>query len=377
MKATWFVLGVVVVGGGIAYGKIRSSADAALARPATGGPGTAGAPSGIEPVPGPGMDDRAAEARPVSAPAAGSADARAAELMKVIADRLKAQDTGGATAAEKALEKEAWDTDAARRYALARGWAALHAAAGKDGAAALGLLDRARRDLSRGVLLPEMFDGAGKPTAERDRVVKAIVETNVRVLTSPLVPPAVARPYVVKAGDTPVDIVTRENLPYGHNAILFWSHGGNLDPGRLRAGEKLMLPVDTLSLRVDLARRRLLVLLGDVFVKEWAVGVGKPESPTFPGTYVVGAKHLNPDWWSPTGLIRFGDPRNELGDAWIPIASAEKPTGYGIHGTNKPETVGSECSNGCVRLANANAKELYWWVRTARGTASATAVVIR
>ena len=39
-----------------------------------------------------------------------------------------------------------------------------------------------------------------------------------------------------QAGVRPVVIVSREKLPYGHNAILYWNHAGNLDPRRLRAG---------------------------------------------------------------------------------------------------------------------------------------------
>ena len=376
MKATSIVLGLVVVGGGIAYWKLRSSADAALARPAA--PEAGGA---TDPARGPGpakpvVQNGATNPTPTP-PAPGSADARAADLMKTIADRLRAQDTGGATAAEKALEKEAWDTDGARRYAVARGWAALQAATGKEFAAAIPLLDHARRDLSRGVLLPEMFDATGTPTAERERIAKAIAEANVRVMTAPGGVEGVTKAYVVKRGDNPVDIVTRENLPYGHNAILYWSHGQNLDPTRLRAGEKLWLPVEAVSVRVDLKRHVALVMLGDVLAREFRVGVGKPETPTVPGDYEVGKKALNPDWWSPNGLVKFGDPKNELGEAWIPIASVEKPTGYGIHGTNKPETVGTDCSNGCVRLSNEQVKEIYWWVRTARGTAPATKVIIR
>ena len=40
------------------------------------------------------------------------------------------------------------------------------------------------------------------------------------------------------------------------------------------------------------------------------------------GSYTVDDKHENPDWWSKKdGLIPYGDPRNELGVAWIPIVN--------------------------------------------------------
>ena len=48
------------------------------------------------------------------------------------------------------------------------------------------LLDRARRDLSRGVDLPEMYDAStGKPTEERRRLLERITAANVRVMMSP------------------------------------------------------------------------------------------------------------------------------------------------------------------------------------------------
>ena len=90
---------------------------------------------------------------------------------------------------------------------------------------------------------------------------------------------------------------------------------------------------------------------------------------------------LHPDWWSPNGkLIRWEDKKNnELGDAWMGIRNQEYPreAGIGIHGTNKPDTVGSRCSRGCVRLRNGGAVELRDWVRRASAGGKATRVFIR
>lgn len=50
---------------------------------------------------------------------------------------------------------------------------------------------------------------------------------------------------------------------------------------------------------------------------------------------------------------------------WIGIESDRVPedAGIGLHGTNKAQSVGTRCSNGCVRLENDDALELYGWVR--------------
>jgi lipoprotein-anchoring transpeptidase ErfK/SrfK len=40
--------------------------------------------------------------------------------------------------------------------------------------------------------------------------------------------------------------------------------------------------------------------------------------------------------------------------------------GYGIHGTTQPESVGTDASNGCVRMLKQDVEELFEWVP--RGT---------
>ena len=77
--------------------------------------------------------------------------------------------------------------------------------------------------------------------------------------------------------------------------------------------------------------------------------------------------------------VPAGDPRNELGAVWMAIESPQWPrsAGFGIHGTIKPETVGSHCSNGCVRLRNDQATEVFDWARREGNGVAATEVTIR
>ena len=53
-------------------------------------------------------------------------------------------------------------------------------------------------------------------------------------------------------------------------------------------------------------------------------------------------------------LIIPAGPRNPVGSAWVGLSK----TGYGIHGTPKPEDIGKTESHGCFRLANWNAQKL-------------------
>ncbi|MBI5395423.1 MAG: murein L,D-transpeptidase [Verrucomicrobia bacterium] len=62
-------------------------------------------------------------------------------------------------------------------------------------------------------------------------------------------------------------------------------------------------------------------------------------------------------------LIVPPGPNNPVGTLWLSIGRApgsEEPplTGYGIHGTPKPEDIGKTESHGCFRLANWNANRL-------------------
>jgi lipoprotein-anchoring transpeptidase ErfK/SrfK len=116
-------------------------------------------------------------------------------------------------------------------------------------------------------------------------------------------------------------------------------------------------------------------------VKDFRVGVGKPDTPTPTGRFTVLDRQFNPPWTAPDGrVLPYGHADNELGDAWISIVNDEYPrgAGYGIHGTNKPDTVGHRSSNGCVRLLNEDAKELVGWVRRQDSNGGApTPVIIR
>ena len=320
-------------------------------------------------------------------PSGSPEEAAAAELRAKLDGLRRAGDGAGADAVEKRLDTEFADTLEARRFALSRGVALAKDALREDRPleGRVPIADRARRDLSRGLMLPEMFDAAGQPMDARRQVIATLTSLNALVMTWRATLPGVTTSYEVKPGDSPVRIVSRQKLPYGPNVLLFWNHGGNLDPARLRAGEVLIVPTEALEARVDRTRHLLGLYLGGVLVKEFQVGVGKASSPTHPGVYEVKDKYLNPDWHVPPELLQpgqprvipYGDPRNELGDAWIPISSMEHPTGYGIHGTTRPDTVGTDCSNGCVRLRNAEAIEMTGWLRTSKNDGAASRVIIK
>jgi lipoprotein-anchoring transpeptidase ErfK/SrfK len=91
------------------------------------------------------------------------------------------------------------------------------------------------------------------------------------------------------------------------------------------------------------------------------VGGGLPGSQTKPGEYLVGDKRRDPMWFPPgKEPVPYGDPRNPLGSRWIEL---ELPDGrashLGFHGTNEPESVGKDASQGCLRMRREDIELLY------------------
>lgn len=61
--------------------------------------------------------------------------------------------------------------------------------------------------------------------------------------------------------------------------------------------------------------------------------------------------------------IQPGDPKNVLGSRWMKLKPIEGTvmvgSGYGIHGTTQPDSVGTPASQGCIRMKNNQVEELF------------------
>ena len=128
----------------------------------------------------------------------------------------------------------------------------------------------------------------------------------------------------------------------------------------IRPGDTLRIPTDRASALVDISGTWTLFLLGDEVAASWEVGVGKPQTPTRPGSYTVGLKQKEP-MWSPVGRapVPYGDPENPLGTRWLAWFDEGRNTSLGFHGTNDPSGVGRAVSDGCVRMRNEDVELLY------------------
>ena len=117
-------------------------------------------------------------------------------------------------------------------------------------------------------------------------------------------------------------------------------------------------PVNTVKrwILINIPARSLRLYEDNNCVAMYPVGVGRIETKTPAGFYKIVEKIENPTWVDPgdTSVAISSGPDNPLGYRWLGIGG-----NYGIHGTNKPSSVGHYVSNGCVRMVEADVEKLF------------------
>ncbi|AGK53278.1 ErfK/YbiS/YcfS/YnhG family protein [Bacillus sp. 1NLA3E] len=91
---------------------------------------------------------------------------------------------------------------------------------------------------------------------------------------------------------------------------------------------------------VSTSRHLLKLFDGNRLIKTYPVAIGKMLTPSPSGEYTIINKQPNPG--GPFGVL------------WMGLS---KPH-YGIHGTNKPSSIGKNVSHGCIRMQNHDVLEL-------------------
>lgn len=108
------------------------------------------------------------------------------------------------------------------------------------------------------------------------------------------------------------------------------------------------------TLVISLADHKLAVVEDGRTVKVYPIAVGKPGTPSPIGSFQVISRVVKPTWYCPKQIVRPG-PANPLGTRWMGLSVK----GYGIHGTNAPDSIGTSASHGCVRMQNRDVEELF------------------
>lgn len=105
---------------------------------------------------------------------------------------------------------------------------------------------------------------------------------------------------------------------------------------------------------VNIPERRLALVEDGHVVRIFPVAVGAASSPSPTGTYELVERLPNPTWYHPGKVVPPGKD-NPLGTRWLGLSRK----GYGIHGTNRPRSIGRPVSHGCIRMRNSDVEQLY------------------
>lgn len=138
-------------------------------------------------------------------------------------------------------------------------------------------------------------------------------------------------------------------------------------PEALRAGETIKVINGPFHTRVYRSIFTMDLYLQNTFVRSFHVGLGKPGMETPTGLWCVKprGKLIKPVWTDPITGKTYNptDPDYPLGSRWIGLegidGEAKDRTGFAIHGTKKPDEIGTAGSQGCIRLHNGDVILMY------------------
>ena len=125
------------------------------------------------------------------------------------------------------------------------------------------------------------------------------------------------------------------------------------------------------TVTVDTKNRWLYLSMDGGRAMRYDIGVGR-EGFEWSGTARVERKAEWPSWTPPADMIKRrpdiphfmkGGIENPLGARAMYLFNGKGDTGFRIHGTNEPDTIGQAVSSGCIRLMNADVIDLYNRIR--------------
>jgi LysM repeat protein len=236
-----------------------------------------------------------------------------------------------------------------------------------------GRLVQGRRELSQLLLT----DDGGLSALDAQTVRDTLASINKQLVFSDQVVPgdSLAESYVVQRGDYLSVIAPRYGVPY-----QFIEQINNTPAERLQAGKPIKLIKGPFHARISKRDFRIDLYLNDtdgqpLYIRSFTIGLGKDDATPM-GAFIVspGSKVANPSWRNPRTGEFFGknDPKNPIGEYWLALkgtdAQTESLTGYGIHGTIDPSSIGREASMGCVRLQDKDIELVYDMLASGQST---------
>lgn len=222
-------------------------------------------------------------------------------------------------------------------------------------AMAVGNLIEARAQYSAALRQEVAPESAARIRAELTRLSQALLFSRATNTNDPL-----TSIHIVQPGDT-IYVLAKE---FGVTEELIMSISGVTEPNRLRVGDRLKVIRGPFSAVISKSDHRMDLFLGDQYVRSYRVGLGtNGGTPT--GTWMVISKLKNPDWTDPISNQYYlaEDPDNPIGERWVGLegrsGEAVGRTGFGIHGTIDPASIGENMSMGCIRMTAEDVAEVF------------------
>lgn len=174
------------------------------------------------------------------------------------------------------------------------------------------------------------------------------------------------RKHIVKDNETFLDIARLYDLGFNEIEALYPQQ----DPWLPPAGMELIIPSQWIlpdthkeGIVINIPELRLYYFIKKTqMVKTCPIGIGEQKWQTPLGNYPIGDKQIQPAWFIPSLLqekyginIMAPGANNPLGKYWMGLGES----GYGIHGTNIPWSIGRLVTHGCIRLYPEDMEQLF------------------
>lgn len=240
-----------------------------------------------------------------------------------------------------------------------------------------GRLVQGRRELSQ-----LLFSDRGNLSALDAQTIRdTLASVNKQLVFSDQVTPGdnLSETYLVQRGDYLSRIAPKYAVPY-----QFIERINNTPAERLQAGKPIKLVKGPFHARISKSDFRMDIYLNDadgqpIYIRSFTVGLGKDDStPMGPFIVAPNSKVQNPSWKNPRTGEFYGkdDPKNPIGEYWLALKGTDPVTeahsGYGIHGTIDPQSLGRQASMGCVRLGDDDVALVYDMLESGRSTVQIT-----
>lgn len=224
------------------------------------------------------------------------------------------------------------------------------------------------------------------PESERGALRRWISDLNETLVFSPTVVAGdpLAQSYTVVGGDS-LPVINRK-LGLTTEYMLIARLNKLADPSRIQIGQRLKVVNGPFHAVVSKSAYRMDLYAGDppspssvgtsmlacgaepgwVYIRSFPVGLGADDGTPI-ANFVVrpNSKLVNPEWRNPRTGERFAanDPKNPIGERWIGLDGLDEAsrghTGFGVHGTIDPDSIGRSMSMGCIRLGDRDVEIVY------------------